>query len=160
MLIDFLASHLFDLEVIKVNFNQNNNMETHLNSYFLVILFVAFLSSCEEFLLDDPDDIFAENEVRTYNPVIYQNHVIFRGEVMQLASRSQVEYGFMWFRSNESNPEIHYLPVGKRTSEGQFQATVMSLPRNEDLVVCAYVKTLQYYEEETIGEERDFYWGL
>ncbi len=131
-----------------------------LNS-FILILSATLIFSCEELIEEIFDDPFmtAGTEVLTSQPVVGAENVIFEGEVRNLPSGTQVEYGFMWYNSTEDDPEIYRVRAGRRTSNGSFQSTMMALPRGENLVVCAYVtETRNNYE--VIGEERDFSWGF
>ena len=157
-----MALHLFDFEGIKSKFNQINSMRTRSNSIFLlVVLALTILQSCEGLLEEVFADPFLDSgtEVITHTPELYEDRVIFNGELKNLPSRTQVEYGFMWFKSgDESN--ITRIPIGKRTSSGSFKATSMTLPRGENLVVCAYAALVEDQTFEAIGEERDFYWGF
>ena len=129
---------------------------------FLLILSLGLLFSCEEFFEEIFDDPFldAGTEVLTHQPQVNAENVIFMGEVKNVPRGKQIEYGFMWFRSDDDS-NVHRIPVGRRTSDGVFKATAMNLPRREGLVVCSYVNLVEGdFENEVIGEERDFYWGF
>lgn len=133
---------------------------TYIN-LFCLLLSIGLFFSCEELLEELFDDPFmtAGTEVITSQPFVGSEHVVFEGEVRNLPPDMQVEYGFMWFPANEEDPEMNRVVVGRRTTNGSFQSTMMTLPRGENLVVCAYVTEMRD-NYELIGDERDFSWGF
>ena len=129
----------------------------------LLILFLSVsLVSCDG-LFDDFSPEPEENTeviVITEFPEVNQANVVFKGEVKNVSSGEKVEYGFMWYISTEDEPTIHRIELGSRNNNGTFQFVIDDLPKNEALVVCAYAIETIPFENEVIGEERDFDWGI
>lgn len=133
-----------------------------LNQLALLLFTLVYFTSCEDLLtelLEEPLTL-GLTEVVTNQPQVNSEFVMFEGEVRHIPDETTVEYGFMWFKADEEHPQINKMVVGQRVRDGRFEAPISALPRNERLVVCAYVKTIDVFETETIGEERDFNWGF
>ena len=135
--------------------------KSHISS-FLVLILIISLISCDglfdEYLVEPTED--SELQVTTHFPEVRQANVVFKGEVENVSQGERVEYGFMWYISTEDEPLVHRVVLGERTSSSSFSITIDDLPRNEALVVCAYAIDPTPYENEVIGEERDFDWSL
>jgi len=128
---------------------------------FLLLAMVSF-TSCEGLIEGLIEDAIPEGEmsVTTFTPEVNENNVIFRGELNSIPPGKEVEFGFMWYRVNEEEPTIHRIMLGKRSEKGEFATSITTLPKNENLVVCAFIIEKEPYETETIGEERDFSWRI
>ena len=134
--------------------------KTHFRN-LLSFLFIISLASCEG-LIDDIIEPIDDSElqVTTNFPEISQSNVVFKGEVNNISNGENVEYGFMWYNSTEEDPTVYRIVLGRRTTNGTFSFAIDNLPKNEALVVCAYAVDPSPYENEVVGEERDFDWSL
>ena len=131
------------------------------HSSLLLLLVMACFTSCEgliESILDE--ELYSDSNVTTFYPEVNSENVVFRGEVNGIPRGKEVEFGFMWFKANEDNAPVHRVMLGKRSTDGEFATSITTLPRNENLVVCAFILESEPVEFETIGEERDFSWRL
>ena len=134
-------------------------MKLHTRFLAAMLLAICYLSSCEGPIEDvSPEDM--ELRVSTQEPIIGESTVTFKGTLENLPPDTQVEYGFMWY-AKDDDEDVKRVVIGRRVVKGAFQSTLVDLPKEKDLVVCAYViNSHTTWDEEVTGEERDFWWNF
>ncbi len=128
----------------------------------LSLAMIVAVSACQEADTDPlanlPETFDEAFEIRTDQPEITSSEVTFKAEILKAKEGHPTTYGFMWFRSGESEPVVEEIEVGSGEFSGAFELAKSDLPKGIDLVVCAYVRSSLYLENTLIGEERDFRW--
>lgn len=103
-------------------------------------------------------DTFYENVfVRTWNPVVGEEQVEFRGEITEMKQPILVTYGFMWYDANDPNFEIKIIELGTTSEKISFSVELTDLPKKDNLVVCTFLRqgTGEVFNE-IIGDEVTF----
>lgn len=105
-------------------------------------------------------DTFYENVlVRTYNPVVGEEQVEFRGEITEMKQAILVTYGFMWYDANDPNFELKVVELGSTSEKISFSMEISDLPKRDNLVVCTFLRHSASNGEpdyEIIGDEIGF----
>lgn len=136
-----------------------------LRRYSFSLIFIGFFvlsTSCEGILetILEEQAYEADMQVRTMEPEIGASNVIFRGALQHIADGEEVDFGFMWYKADEENPVIHRIILGTRSTKGEFATSITTLPKEVNLVVCAYIIESKPTEQEVVGDEKDFSWGF
>lgn len=127
----------------------------------LLCLIAIGLFSCTEsgdLQFVDEDTFYESVLVTTYNPVVEQGAVAFRGEITKMNKPIKVTYGFMWYNGDDADPEIQEVELGSTTGMLSFSTDMTNLPRRRNLVVCTFLRhqSMDEGEYEYIGDEIPF----
>ncbi len=126
------------------------------------ILFSACEAPSEDTLVPAPFLAFEDFTVSTLRPEFHEGQVLLKGnfEVDEKKIDQELIWGFLWMKAGEDrNSDMRRINVGRCYKPGDFKRYVDSLPRDEDIVVCAFVEARLNGEAEVtpvVGDEVEF----